>query len=78
VIEPVLFSTPTQLSWPSVTLQKNVYRGTFGSAAFAYNDALLGTVPSFIQHYDDPDQPMAPGEGYYYLIRGSNDCGEGP
>lgn len=54
----------------------NVYRGTFGSGPFAYNETCwLAETPQ--TQATDTDVPLS-GEGFYYLVGAKNGCGEGP
>lgn len=53
----------------------NLYRGTLGTAGFAYDHACLTAgIPA--PPAGDSQEP-APGEGFYYLLSGVNPCGEG-
>jgi hypothetical protein len=53
----------------------NLYRGNFGGGAAYFNQACFLaslTNPSA----QDPQLP-SPGTGFYYLVAGRNNCGEG-
>ena len=69
------FLTPEALAWSASTdaLTYSLYRGTFGAAGWAYDHGCL-----------QPDLPTPaatdlafPAAGFYYLVAGSNLCGEG-
>ena len=55
----------------------NVYRGTFTvGQAWSYDHACFDSNTAAT---DSPDAAVpAPGTGYYYLVSGKNECGEGP
>jgi len=53
----------------------NVYRGTIGPGAFAYNHTCLeiGSIDTFSQDGEPPPR----GQAFYYLVAGASYCGEG-
>jgi len=71
-------STTTEMRWVRIAHANvyNVWRGTFGGgAAFGYDHTCFGSeVPAVVTAV--ADEP-APGNGYYYLVAGSNVCGGG-
>ncbi len=54
----------------------NVYRGTFGSGPFAYNETCFDAenVARIVTDAGVPD----PGSGFYYVVGSKNACGESP
>jgi len=70
------FLTYVDLAWsPALeALTYSLYRGTFGGASWAYDHTcLLTDLP--VPAASDPAFP--PADGYYYLVAGSNLCGQG-
>ncbi len=76
-IEPIKFSTKVRITWPSVPVTKNIYRGTFTGHPFVFNHVQIGSVGQITQFFQDSALP-APDTYFYYLVRGQNGCGEGP
>lgn len=75
-IGPIEFSSQVRLTWPPAGVQKRVYRGTFTTQPFVFNEVLVGTVGPFNQAFVDNDDPPVE-TAFYYLVRGVNGCGEG-
>jgi len=75
-IEPITFTSTTKLTWPALSLEKNVYRGNYTSQPFARNEVLSWQVSPFFQFINDTDTP-GQGSLYFYLVTGVNGCGEG-
>ena len=71
-------STTTEMRWVRIAHANvyNVWRGTFGAGApFGYDHTCFDSeVPAVVTAVTD--EP-APGNGYYYLVAGSNVCGGG-
>jgi hypothetical protein len=56
----------------------NVYKGTFATGQpWPYDETCFAAeVPE--TERSEPEIPVLPGEGFYYLLSGRNLCGEGP
>jgi hypothetical protein len=72
------FVDETSLVWtasPAVDFY-SLYRGTVLMGAWSF-DQVCYDSPLLSSDAPEPDFPLLPGEAYFYLVSGTNDCGEG-